>query len=110
MEAEIEQFKEESSQQEQNNNSWLRDIYKQQKKTESQADDYEQQTSVISKILDDVKAGMEMIVSIAVRYGSIWYSLGKQRNLLYFSEVLNELSQKSEQRGIFFSSECNILP
>lgn len=89
MEAEIEQFKAESSQQEKNNNSRLRDIYKQQKKTESQAEDYEQQTSVISKILDDVKAGIEIIISIAVRYGSIWYSLGKQRNLLCFSEVLN---------------------
>lgn len=58
MEAEIEQFKEESSQQEKNNNSQLRDIDKQQKQTESWAEDYERQTSVISKILDDVRAGM----------------------------------------------------
>lgn len=109
MEAEIEQFKEESSQQEKNNNSRLRNIYKQQKKTESQAEDYEQQTSVISKILDDVKAGMEMIISIAVHYGSIWYSLEKQRNLLCFLKYwINYLN--SEKRGIFFSSECNILP
>lgn len=58
MEAEIEQFKEESSQQEKNNNSRLGDIDKQQKQTESWAEDYERQTSVISKILDDVRAGM----------------------------------------------------
>lgn len=58
MEAEIEQFKEESSQQEKNNNSRLGDIDKQQKQTESWAEDYEQQTSVINKILDNVRAGM----------------------------------------------------
>lgn len=58
MEAEIEQFKEESSQQEKNNNSRLGDIDKQQEQTESWAEDYERQTSVISKILDDVRAGM----------------------------------------------------
>ncbi|XP_075881493.1 coiled-coil domain-containing protein 114 isoform X2 [Nelusetta ayraudi] len=58
MDAEIEQFKEESSQQEKNNNSRLGDIDKQQKQTESWAEDYERQTSVISKILDDVRAAI----------------------------------------------------
>lgn len=66
MKAEIEQFKEESSQQEKNNNSRLRDIDRQREKTESSAEDYERQTSVISKILDDVRAGRTVIVVVIV--------------------------------------------
>lgn len=66
MMAEIEQFKEESSQQEKNNNSRLRDIDRQREKTESSAEDYERQTSVISKILDDVRAGRTVIVVVIV--------------------------------------------
>lgn len=58
MQAEIEQFKDESSLQEKNTNSRLRDIDRLQKTTEAWAEDYERQTSVISKILDDVQAGI----------------------------------------------------
>lgn len=58
MQAEIEQFKEESSLQEKHINSRLRDIDRFQKTTEAWAEDYERQTSVISKILDDVRAGI----------------------------------------------------
>lgn len=58
MQAEIEQFKEESSLQEKHNNSQLTDIDRLQKTTEAWAEDYERQTSVISKILDDVRAGI----------------------------------------------------
>lgn len=60
MQAEIEQFKEESSRQEKRINSRLRDIDRLQKTTEDWAEDYERQTSVISKILDDIRAGINL--------------------------------------------------
>lgn len=61
MQAEIEQFRVAGLQQEKDHHSCLRDIDKQQKQTESQAEDYENQASIISKILDEIKTGLEMI-------------------------------------------------
>lgn len=62
--AEIEQFRVAGLQQEKDHHTWLRDIDKQQNKTESQAEDYENQASIISKILDDIKTGLETIYFI----------------------------------------------
>lgn len=59
--AEIEQFRVASLQQEQDHRSLLRDIDEQQKETESQAEDYENQAGIMSKILDEVKTGLATI-------------------------------------------------
>ncbi|XP_037620878.1 coiled-coil domain-containing protein 114 isoform X3 [Sebastes umbrosus] len=61
--AEIEQFRVASLQQEQDHRSLLRDIVEQQKETESQAEDYENQAGIMSKILDEVKTGVNSIFS-----------------------------------------------
>lgn len=61
MQAEIEQFRVAGLQQEKDHRSCLRDIDRQQKQTESQAEDYENQASIISKILDEIKTGLETI-------------------------------------------------
>ncbi|XP_074500095.1 coiled-coil domain-containing protein 114 isoform X1 [Sebastes fasciatus] len=61
--AEIEQFRVASLQQEQDHRSLLRDIDEQQKETESQAEDYENQAGIMSKILDEVKTGVNSIFS-----------------------------------------------
>lgn len=54
----MEQFHAEGLQQERNHRSLLRDIDQQQKEIESQAEDYENQASIISKILDQIKTGL----------------------------------------------------
>ncbi|KAK5872650.1 hypothetical protein PBY51_013332 [Eleginops maclovinus] len=61
--AEIEQFGVASLQQEQDHRSLLRDIDEQQKETESQAEDYENQASIMGKILDQIKTGVNGIFS-----------------------------------------------
>ncbi|XP_044030136.1 coiled-coil domain-containing protein 114 isoform X2 [Siniperca chuatsi] len=58
IQSETEQFRVAGLQQEQDHHSLLRDIDERQKKTESQAEDYENQASIISKILDEVKTGL----------------------------------------------------
>lgn len=61
IQAEIEQFRVAGLQQEQNHRSLLRDIDEQQKAAESQAEDYENQASIISKILDEIRTGLAAI-------------------------------------------------
>ncbi|XP_041815303.1 coiled-coil domain-containing protein 114 isoform X2 [Chelmon rostratus] len=63
IQAEIEQFRVAGLQQEQDHHSLLTEIDKRQKESESQAEDYEKQASNISKILDEVKTGMNSIFS-----------------------------------------------
>ncbi|XP_071351437.1 coiled-coil domain-containing protein 114 [Trachinotus anak] len=55
---EMEQFRVKGLQQEHDHHSLLRDIDEQQKEAESQAEDYENQASIISKILDEIKTGV----------------------------------------------------
>lgn len=61
IQAETEQFRVAGLQQEQDHRSQLRDIDDQQKETESEAEDYENQASIISKILDEIKTGLATI-------------------------------------------------
>lgn len=61
IQAESEQCQEAGLKQEQDHRSLLRDIVEQQKETESQAEDYEQQASIISEILDKIKTGLGTI-------------------------------------------------
>ncbi len=61
IQAEIEQFRVEGLQKEQDHRSLLRDIDERQKETESQTEDYDNQASVISKILDEIKTGLGTI-------------------------------------------------
>lgn len=61
IQAEIEQFRVASLQQEQDHRSLLRDIDEQQKEIESQAEDYDNQASIISNILDKIKTGLSTI-------------------------------------------------
>ncbi|KAM7422837.1 hypothetical protein PAMA_010733 [Pampus argenteus] len=63
IQAEMEQFHVEGLQQEQDHRSLLSDIDKRQKETESQAEDYENQANIISKILDQIKTGVNSIFS-----------------------------------------------
>ncbi|XP_035518168.1 coiled-coil domain-containing protein 114 [Morone saxatilis] len=63
IQAEIEQFREAGLKQEQDHRSLLRDIDEQQKETESQAEDYEHQASIISKTLEEIKTGVNSIFS-----------------------------------------------
>uniref|UniRef100_A0A8C4DVU3 Outer dynein arm docking complex subunit 1 n=1 Tax=Dicentrarchus labrax TaxID=13489 RepID=A0A8C4DVU3_DICLA len=63
IQAEIEQFRVAGLKQEQDHRSLLRDIDEQQKETESQAEDYEHQASIISKTLDEIKTGVNSIFS-----------------------------------------------
>ncbi|XP_047438619.1 coiled-coil domain-containing protein 114 isoform X2 [Mugil cephalus] len=58
---EMEQFRAKGLQQEQEQLSVLTDIDKQQKETESQADDYENQANAMSKVLDEIKTGVNSI-------------------------------------------------
>lgn len=69
MQTEIEQFGAAGLQQDEDHQSWLSDIERQQKKTESQAEDYNNQARVTSKILADVKTGSLTIYLVFV----IWY-------------------------------------
>ncbi|KAM6947019.1 coiled-coil domain-containing protein 114 [Lycodopsis pacificus] len=59
----IQQFQVAGLQQEQDHRSLLKDIDEQQKESESQAEDYENQASIISKILDEIKTGVNSIFS-----------------------------------------------
>lgn len=61
IQAESEQCQEAGLKQEQDHRSLLRDIVEQQKETESQAEDYEQQASIVSEILDKIKTGLGTI-------------------------------------------------
>ncbi|XP_030274799.1 coiled-coil domain-containing protein 114 isoform X2 [Sparus aurata] len=63
IQAESEQCQEAGLKQEQDHRSLLRDIVEQQKETESQAEDYEQQASIISEILDKIKTELNSIFS-----------------------------------------------
>ncbi|XP_076603959.1 coiled-coil domain-containing protein 114 [Chaetodon auriga] len=63
IQAEIEQLRVAGLQQEQDHRSLLREIDEQRKETESQAEEYEKQASIISKILDEVKTGVNSIFS-----------------------------------------------
>ncbi|XP_070815307.1 coiled-coil domain-containing protein 114 [Chaetodon trifascialis] len=63
IQAEIEQLRVAGLQQEQDHRSLLREIDEQRKETESRAEDYEKQASIISKILDEVKTGVNSIFS-----------------------------------------------
>lgn len=55
---EMEQYRVKGLQQEHDHRSLLRDIDEQQKETEFQVQDYENQASIISKILDEIKTGL----------------------------------------------------
>lgn len=61
IQAETEQFRVAGLQQEQDHRSLLRDIEEQQNETLSQAEDFDNQASIISKILDEVKTGLATI-------------------------------------------------
>lgn len=61
IQVEIEQFGVAGLQQEQDHRSLLRDIDEQQKETETQAEDYDNQAGIISKILDEIKTGLGTI-------------------------------------------------
>ncbi|XP_029288040.1 coiled-coil domain-containing protein 114 [Cottoperca gobio] len=61
--AEIEQYGVAGLQEEQDHRSLLRDITEQQKETEFQAEDYENKASIMSKILDEIKTGVNSIFS-----------------------------------------------
>ncbi|XP_032369378.1 coiled-coil domain-containing protein 114 isoform X2 [Etheostoma spectabile] len=63
IQAETEQFRVAGLQQEQDHCSLLRDIDEQQKEIEFQAEDYENQASIMSKILDEIKKGVNSIFS-----------------------------------------------
>lgn len=54
----MEQFCVEGLQHEQDHRSLLRDIDERQNETKSQAEDYENQASTISEILDQIKTGL----------------------------------------------------
>lgn len=58
---EMEQFRVKGLQQEQEHLSLLRDIERQQKETESQAEDYENQANAMSTVLDKIKTGSAVI-------------------------------------------------
>uniref|UniRef100_UPI003AAF5555 coiled-coil domain-containing protein 114 n=1 Tax=Centroberyx gerrardi TaxID=166262 RepID=UPI003AAF5555 len=60
---EMEQFRVEGLQQEQDHRSLLRDIDEKQRETESQAGEYEKDASVVSKSLDQIKTGVNSIFS-----------------------------------------------
>ncbi|CAN9506981.1 unnamed protein product [Ophioblennius macclurei] len=61
--AEIEQIKVQRLQQEQSHCAQLRAVDQQRKETESQTEDYENQASIISNILDEIKTGVNSILS-----------------------------------------------
>lgn len=61
MQAEMAQFRVTGLQKENEHGGKLRDIKKQQDKTESQAEDFENQAGIIGRILDEVKTGLEWI-------------------------------------------------
>ncbi|XP_067443059.1 coiled-coil domain-containing protein 114 isoform X1 [Thunnus thynnus] len=63
IQGEMEQFHVEGLQQERDHRSLLRDIDERQNKTKSQAEDYENQASIISKVLDQIKTGVNSIFS-----------------------------------------------
>ncbi|XP_042365878.1 coiled-coil domain-containing protein 114 [Plectropomus leopardus] len=63
IQAEIEQFRVAGLKHEEDHRSLVRDINEQQKTTQSQAEDYENQASIISKILDEVKTGVNSTFS-----------------------------------------------
>ncbi|XP_071751403.2 coiled-coil domain-containing protein 114 [Centroberyx gerrardi] len=60
---EMEQFRVEGLQQEQDHRSLLRDIDEKQRETESQAGEYEKDASIVSKSLDQIKTGVNSIFS-----------------------------------------------
>ncbi|XP_018556179.1 coiled-coil domain-containing protein 114 [Lates calcarifer] len=60
---EMEQYRVKGLQQEHDHRSLLRDIDEQQKETEFQVQDYENQASIISKILDEIKTGVNSTFS-----------------------------------------------
>ncbi|KAK9528827.1 hypothetical protein VZT92_012966 [Zoarces viviparus] len=61
--AEIQQFRVAGLQEEQDHHSLLKDIDEQQKESECQTEDYENRASIISKILDKIKTGVNSIFS-----------------------------------------------
>ncbi|XP_029007956.1 coiled-coil domain-containing protein 114 [Betta splendens] len=63
IQAEMEQFRADLSQQEQAHASMLGELDDQQKETELQAEDYENQANIISNILDEIKTGVNSIFS-----------------------------------------------
>uniref|UniRef100_A0A7N8Y7Z9 Outer dynein arm docking complex subunit 1 n=1 Tax=Mastacembelus armatus TaxID=205130 RepID=A0A7N8Y7Z9_9TELE len=63
IQGQMEQFRVENLQREQDHHFLLRDIDQQQKENESQAEDYEIQANIISKILDEIKTGVNSIFS-----------------------------------------------
>ncbi|KAM9759780.1 coiled-coil domain-containing protein 114 isoform 2-T2 [Menidia menidia] len=60
---EMEQFQGKSLQQEQHHSSLMKDIEEEQKEAESRAQDYEKKANIISKILDQIKTGVNSIFS-----------------------------------------------
>ncbi|XP_040889449.1 coiled-coil domain-containing protein 114 [Toxotes jaculatrix] len=63
LQEEMEQFRVKGLQQEHDHHTLLRDTDEQQKETESHAEDYENQASIISKILDAIKTGVNSTFS-----------------------------------------------
>ncbi|XP_070759479.1 coiled-coil domain-containing protein 114 [Enoplosus armatus] len=63
IQAETAQFRVAGLQQEQDHRCLLRDIDERQKETESLTEEYENQASIISKILDEIKTGVNSIFS-----------------------------------------------
>ncbi|KAM7402314.1 hypothetical protein PAMP_017561 [Pampus punctatissimus] len=73
---EMEHFNVEGLQQERDHRSLLSDIDERQKETESQAEDYENQTNIISKILDQIKTGLACIF---LKYIQMQFDTHKKR-------------------------------
>uniref|UniRef100_A0A672FMQ7 Coiled-coil domain containing 114 n=1 Tax=Salarias fasciatus TaxID=181472 RepID=A0A672FMQ7_SALFA len=64
IEAEIKQIQVRGLQQEQDHRAKLRAIDQQRKETEAQTEDYENQAGVISNVLDEIKTGVNSILSV----------------------------------------------
>ncbi len=65
IQAEIKQFQAAGLQQEQDHRFLLRDTDEQLKETESQAEDFENQGSIVSKNLDEIITGLRTFVVIS---------------------------------------------
>ncbi|XP_022065480.1 coiled-coil domain-containing protein 114 [Acanthochromis polyacanthus] len=81
---EMEQFQVKGLQQEQDHQSQLRDIEEKRKEIELQAEDYENQGSSISKILDEIMTGINSIFS------KLEYDRSKAEDLLGSSAGITE--------------------
>ncbi|XP_068599028.1 coiled-coil domain-containing protein 114 [Brachionichthys hirsutus] len=109
--ADIEQFREMSLQQEEDHRSLLRDTDEQQKKSTRQAEDYETQTSIISRILDEVKIGVNGIFSKlecgrSLMEGALGSSTGmNETNIMSYLALVEQKTDELLTVQAFFSSK-----